>query len=227
MKNRQVIGLLMCFLLLAPFHSAKADTELDSVIQQITMKQYEDGVNQLHNWYITLDNEQQSVLHNTYSQFIATLSSSEVDHGVKVMSTWSFMSLAEYLTTEKVTYMRFLLAEFNQKWKTHDQSIDSDLQRMNGLYIAMIPTLQLMVDQKDNHTINSLSSLEDAPPIVSKSSGPIIPSFEEWYVDQSTNATLWIVSLITGAIVISTLTYVSWRKYEGGKNRKRVRNRND
>lgn len=221
MKNRHIIMLLIFFLLVFPFQSVRAASDFETVIQYVAAGDYEEGVDLLHSWFTQIEKEQQGVLYQSFTNLLSELSSEQLTHDQKVLRVWSFVSLAEYSTYHTVEYMRFLTAKLDSNWHA------GQTNELNELYSAMVPTLQLISDRQDQATMQTLSKSVSGPLLFSAGSEGVMPAFEEWYSDQTGYSTLWIVSFVTGAVVVTALSYVSWRKYDGEIRRKRIRNHND
>ncbi|TDL34747.1 hypothetical protein E2R51_03230 [Jeotgalibacillus sp. S-D1] len=227
MKNRHVIMLLIFFLLVVPFQSVRAASEFETVIQYIAAGDYEEGVDLLHSWFTQIEKEQQVDLYHPFTSLISELSSEQLTHDQKVLSVWSFVSLAEYSTKNTVEYTRFLTAKLDSKWQAGEELSDAEAKELNELYNAMVPTLQLISDRHDQPTMQTISKSVSGPLLFSAGNESTLPPFDVWYNEQTGYSTLWIVSFITGAVVITALSYVSWRKYDGEIRRKRIRNHND
>lgn len=227
MKYRQTIVLLIFFLLVFPFHNVKASSEFGAIIQYISAGEHEEGVKLLHQWYTNLEVTEKEHLTQEYSQLITTLSSDQYTQSQKIIHVWSFVSLSEYVTENNLEYMRFLAGKFNEEWSSEKLNSSGNLEHLNELYNAMVPTLQLIVDQGDMESMQSISEAVSGPLLISSNTGGSLPPFEQWYKEQMSPSTLILVSVITGAVVISTLVYVSWRKYDGVVRRKRMRDHND
>jgi len=220
--------MVLCLLVVNPFQKVHASTSFETIIHYVSSGEYEEGVTLLNNWFIENNYEQQEVLSQSYRELITILSKTQTTHDKKLIKLWSFISLAEYVTQNRTDYTRFLAMQLEKSWLEYDQTPSNELlNRMEQFYSAMLPTLQLMVERGDHTMMASIDESISEPSLLLSSNHKTLPVFNEWYKEQNEYSTLIIVSFLTGVIVISSLIYVSWRKYDGEVRRKKIRDHND
>jgi len=220
--------MFLFLLVVIPFQRVHASSEFESIIQYVSNGYYEEGVTLLNDWFIERNYDQQEVLSLPYRELLNSLSSTHLSHENKMLELWSFVSLATYVTESKIEYTRFLESQLERSWAEHEQNpTTGELDRIEQLYSAMLPTLQMMVQRGDHTSIASLNQSGSVPYLLISTNDQTLPVFQQWYGEQVDYSNLLIVSFITGMAVITTLIYVSWRKYDGEIRRKKIRDHNN
>ncbi|MDG5470632.1 sporulation protein YpjB [Jeotgalibacillus sp. ET6] len=226
MKRGWAICILIILFAGVPLQTTYAETEFNEIFQYISSKDYEEGVLRLNDWYLTLSNEQREPLEEHYSKLISVLSSNNLMHKDKLIQLWSFLSAAEYITEDRVYYLRYLNGYFHTLADNGGNT--GTVEDMNKVYDAMLPVLHMMAENNDMEAIKEASvSEEDLVMAAAIQPGNSVPPFQIWYEDHLAGSNLVLVSTVTGGVLISALTYASWRKYVGEKRRKRIRNHSD
>ncbi|PPA71251.1 sporulation protein YpjB [Jeotgalibacillus proteolyticus] len=223
MKNQLVIGVIIVFFAVFPFQNVKASSEFDTILQLVSAGNYEESVKHLHGWFTHIEAADQEALLMSFENVIADLSSEELSSEDKLVNVWSFIAAAEYETSNSTDYLRFMTAQLDRLWLL-DKGTGSKLTEMKQIYEAMTPALQLVLAENDLKTMRALAEPVSSQLFIGTDK---IPVFEQWIQKQSVGADVVTVSIVTGSVVIISLTYASWRKYVGEKRRKRIRNHND
>ncbi|KIL48047.1 sporulation protein YpjB [Jeotgalibacillus campisalis] len=228
MKKRYAVCILLVFFIGFPFQTAHAEKNFNEIYQYISSGDYEEGVGRLNDWYLSLTASEREPLEGHYTKLITVLSGSNLSHQDKLLELWSFLSLAEYATQDSVEYIRTLNAYFHSLTAEGNESGGEAVEELNKVYDAMIPVLQMMSQNNDLQAIQAASISDNDLVIASiNQPGNSIPTFTEWYENHLAGSNIVLVSTVTGAALISALTYASWRKYVGEKRRKRLRNHTD
>ncbi|MGD7045422.1 sporulation protein YpjB [Jeotgalibacillus proteolyticus] len=228
MKKGCAVWMLVILFIGFPFQTTFAETKFNEIFHYISSHDYEQGVSSLNDWYLSLSAVQREPLEEPYSKLISVLSSEYMVHEDKLLQLWSFFSAAEYITEDRVDYLRYLNSYFHSLADIDTGSNEVKVEDMNKVYDAMLPVLQMMAQNNDVEAMKQASVSEnDLVMAAAIQPGNSVPSFHIWYEDHLAGSNLILVSVVTGGVLISSLTYASWRKYVGEKRRKRIRNHSD
>ncbi|KIL44187.1 sporulation protein YpjB [Jeotgalibacillus soli] len=234
LKNLYCV-LLIIILVVAPYHSAAGQSQpFQQIIQYVSFGQYEEAIVEVDHWLkqVQVTDEEREVLYMQVRYLLDTLSSSAHTKQYKLFAAWSFTSLAEYIDQDTLSYFSFLSRDLEAASDRYEATKDPEVKKkIDLLYHAMLPTLIAAQEKNDWAHVTELTSSTFIPLLDNNLQGYTygsVPVLSDIQVQDNFNhSSLWIVAFFVGGIIFTTLLFVSWRNYEGERNRKKIRDRND
>lgn len=232
----------------------KLDQISDEALQMVKSARYDDAIKILDyfsNQFLayTMENSsfseaERRMVSMAHSEAVEAIASTTINYDERLNRMTKFRLVIDAVTTTQQplwTEMKGpVMSVFNEMkeavYKGDHEGFHTHLNSLLVLYEIIYPSMKLDTPFEKVQEIDARMAFIDQyrPKVLSDpASQRELPKLEkdlnnlfDGATEDEADPSLWWVIFTTGSIIILTLSYVGWRKYEGDKERKREKNRN-
>ncbi|WP_053363946.1 sporulation protein YpjB [Bacillus sp. FJAT-27251] len=229
----------------------KLDNISDEALQMVRIHRYEEAkklLDQFEGEFLSgaggrffFSMDELRILTNAYDEAIEAAASPEMEHKERIDKVTKFrlvidalLSNHQPLWTELEEPIMTVFNGMKQAAENGDQEdFQANLDSFLSLYHMIYPSLKIDITPERIHQLNARVNYIDhyRPDLLSEDSSrdqlaaleADLKNIFDGMTEDETDPSLWWVIISTGSIIILTLSYVGWRKYQAEREKRRNR----